>query len=63
MKDTIQHIRDAVKSGCLIQPFRAAQVNEAIGIDWACEFMNQHSKPGNGHIYFDKISRGLYRLV
>lgn len=58
----IQRIRDAVKSGDLVPPFRAAQVNKVLGITYACEFMAQYSRPNNSHIYFVRISPGLYRL-
>jgi hypothetical protein len=64
MKDTIQHIRDAVKSGNLLPAFRAAQVNKVLGITYAGNFMSKHSKlkKGNGHIYFIRKSIGLYSL-
>ena len=63
MRNTIQHIRDKVKSGELPPQFRDAQVNKAIGIDWAGNFMAKHCKPRNGGVFFVRISRGLYRLV
>jgi len=62
MRDTIQHIRDATKSGKLPPQFRATQVNEALGIYWAGNFMAKHCKSGESTELFVRISRGLYRL-
>lgn len=60
---TIQEIRDAVKRGRLGEPFRAADVNRLLGIDWGGRFLAKHCE-GNGYTteHFIRISRGLYRL-
>jgi len=63
MKDVIGHIRNAVNSCKLKQPFRAAQVNTAIGIDYAGNYLAKHTKGDYCRIYFKRVSRGLYELI
>ena len=60
---TIRDIRSAVNTGRLQQPFRAADVNAILGIDWAGNFLAKHCK-GNGYTteLFVRVARGLYRL-
>ncbi len=60
---TIRHIRDAVRDGRLVEPFRAADVNKLLGTDWAGTFLPKHCE-GNGYTteHFTRASRGLYRL-
>jgi hypothetical protein len=60
---TIQEIRDAVRRGRLGEPFKAADVNRLLGIDWAGTFLPKHCE-GNGYTteHFIGIGLGLYRL-
>ena len=60
---TSKLIRAAVQAGRLNQPFRAADVNRLLGIDWAGVFLPKHCV-GNGHTteLFVRVDRGLYRL-
>ena len=60
---TIQHIRTAVRVGKLAEPFKAADVNKLLGIDWAGNFLPKHSE-GNRRTteHFVRVGRGLYRL-
>lgn len=60
---TIQRIRSAVRGGKLADPFKAADVNRLLGIDWAGTFLPKHCE-GNGHTteLFVRVSRGSYRL-
>ena len=46
---TIRQIREAVTSGRLTQPFSPKDVNRALGIHWAGNFLPKHreGKPGN----------------
>ncbi len=63
---TIEAIREAVRSSRLGQPFKAADVNKAIGIDWAGNFMPKHCDQRtdkNRTWLFDQINLGLYRLT
>lgn len=70
MKDMIRHIRDAVKSGSLKQPFRAAEVIEALKQDnednepiyYVGNFMWKHSQVGTSSVLFIKEAYGLYKL-
>jgi hypothetical protein len=61
--DTIRQIRYAVAKGSLKEPFRAADVNRLLGIDWAGAFLPKHCV-GNGYTteHFVRVTRGLYRL-
>jgi hypothetical protein len=60
--DTIRQIRYAVAKSSLKEPFRAADVNRLLGIDWAGTFL-KHCV-GNGYTteHFVRVTRGLYRL-
>lgn len=62
-RSTIRHIREAVRDGALPQPFRAADINRTLGIDWGGRFLAKHCV-GNGYTteLFVRMSRGLYRL-
>ena len=61
-------LRGAIANGELTQPFRGADVNRALGINWGGSFLAKHriGNPGvNGIPYserFVQIERGLYRL-
>ena len=63
-RDTMRHIREAIESGTLVQPFRASDVNRALGIDYAGVFLPEHrvGNPGGFTQHFIQIERGLYRL-
>ncbi len=60
---TIQQIRAGVRSGKLIEPFKPADVNKFLRIDWAGTFLPKHCE-GNGYTteHFVRVGRGLYRL-
>jgi hypothetical protein len=60
---TIQRIRAGVRSGKLAEPFKSADVNRFLGIDWAGTFLPKHCE-GNGYTteHFVRVGRGLYRL-
>ena len=62
--ETIRHIREAVAKGTLVQPFRAAEVNRALRIDFAGVFLPKHrvGNPGKNTAHFVQVERGLYRL-
>jgi hypothetical protein len=62
--DTIRRIREAVAAGKLKQPFRAADVNEALRIDFAGTFHPKHrvGNPGNNTELFVQVKRGMYQL-
>ena len=62
---TIQAIRLAIRQRTLQQPFRAADVNVALAIEYAAQFLSKHcdQRPDTGFTWlFDRVSRGLYRL-
>ena len=61
---TIRLIRDAVGAGRIPVQFRAADVNNALGIRFAGTFLPKHcnGNPGNNSVLFIKLDRGLYRL-
>jgi hypothetical protein len=63
-RETIRRIRDAVRSGRLGTRFTAADVNRALGIDWAGTFLPKHrvGNPGKVTELFVRVDRGLYRL-
>jgi hypothetical protein len=63
-RDTIRRIREAVGGGRLKQPFRAADVNDALNITFAGVFLPKHrlGNPGGNTELFVQISRGFYRL-
>lgn len=64
MRETIANIYQAVKRGRLNEPFRAVDVNQILGIDWAGTFLPKHrvGNPGSHTELFVQVSRGLYRL-
>jgi len=67
-RETMRRIREAVKSGTLTEPFRAADVNRALKIHYAGVFLPKHrvGNPGmkgeKNTEHFVLIERGLYRL-
>ena len=63
-RTTIRRIREAIKSGALVQPFRPADVNRALGIDYAGVFLPKHrvGNPDGFTEHFIQIERGMYRL-
>ena len=63
-RNTIRGIRNAIEGGKLVQPFRPADVNRALGIDYAGVFLPKHrlGNPGGFTELFVRIKRGLYRL-
>jgi hypothetical protein len=64
-RDTMRRIREAIEKGTLVQPFRPADVNRALGIDYAGVFLPKHrvGNPGGFTEHFVQIQRGLYRLT
>jgi hypothetical protein len=62
---TITEIKRAVREGRLTEPFRASEVNKALGIAYAGTFLPKHRKgnPGGFTVLFIRVGRGLYRLV
>jgi hypothetical protein len=62
--DTIRRIREAVAAGRLTEPFRADDVNRALGITFAGTFLPKHRtrNPGRNTELFIQVERGLYRL-
>jgi len=68
-RTTMRKIRAAIRAGRLGEPFRAKDVNNAIGITYAGVFLPKHrlGNPGeNGEPnseHFEQIARGLYRLI
>ena len=63
-RTTLRRIREAIKGGALVQPFRPADVNRALGIDYAGVFLPKHrvGNPGGFTEHFIQIERGKYRL-
>lgn len=63
-RTTLRRIRDAIGKGTLTQPFRPADVNRALGSDYAGVFLPKHrvGNPGGNTEHFVRIERGLYRL-
>jgi hypothetical protein len=63
-RDTIRRIREAVREGRLIEPFRGGDVDRALGISFVRTFLPKHrvGNPGNNTELFVQVSRGLYRL-
>jgi hypothetical protein len=57
-------IREAVERGTLVQPFRPADANRALGINYAGVFLPKHrvGNPGGFTQHFVQIERGMYRL-
>ena len=62
MKNTIRFIKNAIKSGTVSSPFAAAQVNSAIGIGWAGNFLEKHCENTGSSTLFKRVSRGLYQI-
>ena len=64
--ETIRRIRDAVSGGTLAEPFSPRQVNDALGIHWAGNFLPKHrvGNPGGETELFVQVSHrpALYRL-
>jgi hypothetical protein len=63
-RTTMRRIREAIKSGALVQPFRPSDVNRALSIDYAGVFLPKHrvGNPSCNTEHFVQIERGLYRL-
>ncbi len=63
MKNTVEAIRNAVRSGRLNTKFRGADINSLLGITWGGNFLAKHCV-GNGYTteHFVRVSRGLYSL-
>ena len=67
-RETMQHIREAIRDGSLTEPFRAADVNRALGISYAGVFLPKHrvGNPGmkgkKNTERFVLLKRGLYRV-
>lgn len=61
---TIHKVREAVRTGKIPTEFRATQVNDALGITWAGNFLAKHcvGKQTGDTKLFIRVSRGLYRL-
>ena len=60
---TIGRIRRALGDGSLVEPFRAADVNRALGIDWADVFLPKHCVgTGSSTGLFKRVDRGVYRV-
>ena len=62
--ETIQLIRDRVRTRALSETFAPADVNRALRINWAGSFLPNHrvGNPGGGTELFVKVERGRYRL-
>jgi hypothetical protein len=54
-----------VQSGRLKEPFRAADVNQVLGITYAGTFLPKHRRgnPGRNTVLFVQVDRDLYRLA
>jgi hypothetical protein len=63
-RETMRRIREAVANRRIPREFRAANVNKALGIDWAGTFLPKHCEDNaRGETErFVRVSRGLYRL-
>ena len=63
-RDTSRRIRQTVVDLHLAEPFRAADVNRVLKIDFAGTFLPKHrvGNPGNNTELFVQVNRGLYRL-
>lgn len=60
----MKNIREGVRTGRLSAEFTPAQVNAAIGINWAGTFLPKHrvGNPGNNTELFIRVRKGLYKL-
>jgi hypothetical protein len=63
-KVTIQHIRAAIADGKLSEPLIPANVNQAIGIDYAGVFLPKHrvGNPGGFSERFLRVGRARYKF-
>jgi hypothetical protein len=65
-RETIRKIREAVRRSILKPTFSPADVNRALGINWAGVFLPKHrdDNPGGHTVLFVQVSRrpALYRL-
>ena len=64
-RENVRKIREAVGSGKLGEPFAAKEVNQAIGITYAGNFLPKHRIGGPRPLseqHFEQVGRGLYRL-
>ncbi len=67
-RETMRRIREAIRTGSLKEPFRAADVNHALRIKYAGVFLPKHrvGNPGmkgkKNTEHFVLLERGLYRL-
>jgi len=63
-RKTIVKIREMVRAHKIPIEFTPAQVNAALGINWAGTFLPKHcvGNPGNNTELFIRIRKGLYKL-
>ena len=63
-RKTVRRIREAVREGIIPVEFTPAQVNTALGINWAGTFLPKHrvDNPGGNTELFVQTGRGLYKL-
>ena len=63
-RNTIKRIRKCLEVGKITAEFTPAQVNAALGINWAGTFLPKHriGNPGNNTELFIRIRKGLYKL-
>ena len=64
-RKTVRKIREAVRDRIIPAEFTPAQVNTALGINWAGTFLPKHrvGNPDGNTELFIQIGRGLYRLM
>lgn len=68
MRTTIERIRKAIARKRLSQPFRPADINKELGIDWAGTFLPKHrcGNPGGYREFFTRIpnAKGVrYKVI
>ena len=63
-RETIHEIREAVRNGRIQHEFTPADVNNALGIDWAGTFLPKHrvGNPGRHTELFVRVRSGVYEL-
>jgi hypothetical protein len=63
-RNTIHEIREAARARRIPRQFTPADVNKALGIDWAGTFLPKHrvGNPGGNTELFVRIRAGLYEL-
>lgn len=63
-RKTIRRIREMVRTHNISAEFTPAQINAALGINWAGTFLPKHrvGNTGNNSELFIRIRKGLYRL-